>query len=216
VRGELKLSSSGLVTKKAVLEYLGWTDTERISGDKVAGAIQVGDELTRPKGRYCQIDIDEIYNDEVVLKGGIGLSSKSLVSVVEGARSLVVFLVTIGSELENRAANLEKEGDFIKSRLLDGYGSEKLMLETRSLQKQVKQEVEDAYGYQMSHRYCPGYGDWPTTELKKLFSIVNHDEIDVSLTKSSMMKPRKSHSGVWGIGPEVKTKYKGSKFHRFM
>jgi cobalamin-dependent methionine synthase I len=47
--------------------------------------------------------------------------------------------------------------------------------------------------------FSPGYCDWPITDQKKLFSMFDSNELDVELTDSCFMQPRKSISGVFGI-----------------
>jgi cobalamin-dependent methionine synthase I len=49
-------------------------------------------------------------------------------------------------------------------------------------------------------RFSPGYCDWKIHEQKKVFSVLENDLIDVDLNESYLMAPRKSVSGVFGIG----------------
>jgi len=49
--------------------------------------------------------------------------------------------------------------------------------------------------------FSPGYCDWPVTEQKKLFGIFDSNHLEVELTDSCFMNPRKSISGVFGITP---------------
>jgi cobalamin-dependent methionine synthase I len=51
-------------------------------------------------------------------------------------------------------------------------------------------------------RFSPGYCDWPISEQKKVFELVQADMIGVSLNESFLMNPRKSVSGLFGITEE--------------
>ena len=49
--------------------------------------------------------------------------------------------------------------------------------------------------------FSPGYCDWPITDQKKLFGIFDTNELEVELTDSCFMQPRKSISGIFGVTP---------------
>jgi len=50
-------------------------------------------------------------------------------------------------------------------------------------------------------RFSPGYCDWPVTEQKKLFELLEPHKAGVDLTESCLMRPRKSISGVIPLFP---------------
>jgi cobalamin-dependent methionine synthase I len=54
-------------------------------------------------------------------------------------------------------------------------------------------------GKQVTLCFSPGYCDWPITEQKKLFALLDSQEVDVELNDSCLMTPRKSISGIFGI-----------------
>ena len=62
----------------------------------------------------------------------------------------------------------------------------------------------------VSLRFSPGYCDWPIEEQKKIFSLFEDDQINVRLSESCLMSPRKSISGVFGV-----TRPMISPFHRY-
>ena len=56
-----------------------------------------------------------------------------------------------------------------------------------------------AEGKKATLRFSPGYCDWPLTDQKKLFSFFDSFQLNVKLTDSCLMQPRKSISGVFGV-----------------
>jgi len=52
----------------------------------------------------------------------------------------------------------------------------------------------------ISRRFSPGYCDWNVKQQEILFRILKDDTAGVSLTDECLMVPRKSVSGIIGIG----------------
>ena len=57
-----------------------------------------------------------------------------------------------------------------------------------------------ADGFVISRRFSPGYCDWDVSQQKMIFEAVNADSIGVHLTDECLMIPKKSISGIIGIG----------------
>ncbi len=84
--------------------------------------------------------------------------------------------------------------------LLDAMGS--VMVE--NLVEQFQSHMGEHYQAQdklVTLRFSPGYCDWPVTEQKKLFKLLDFKKIGVELSDSCLMQPRKSISGVFGLYP---------------
>ncbi|MCK4550283.1 MAG: hypothetical protein KAU49_08925 [Candidatus Krumholzibacteria bacterium] len=106
----------------------------------------------------------------------------------------VAFCVcTIGPALEERVTALSKEGDMLAAVVLDAIGSAAAEATARYANDHIE-EAAAAVGLKISCRASPGYGNWDVKEQKKLFELVPAGRIGVTLTKSSMMVPRKSVS----------------------
>jgi cobalamin-dependent methionine synthase I len=58
-----------------------------------------------------------------------------------------------------------------------------------------------AKGGRVTLRFSPGYCDWHITEQEKLFRALDSNHLDVELTDSCLMQPRKSISGIFGVLP---------------
>ncbi|MBA7609713.1 hypothetical protein ES703_16904 [subsurface metagenome] len=52
------------------------------------------------------------------------------------------------------------------------------------------------------HWWSPGYGDWNPMENRKIFSIVDGNQIGIRVKESGMMTPRKSYTCAMPLGPE--------------
>jgi cobalamin-dependent methionine synthase I len=57
-------------------------------------------------------------------------------------------------------------------------------------------------GQGVTLRFSPGYCDWPLDEQRPLFELfTDHAALEVELSRSCLMSPRKSVSGLFGILP---------------
>lgn len=127
--------------------------------------------------------------------------SQELAARCNSAKELVVFIVTIAPWLEKQVKQLLSE-ESVVAFILDNYGSEAVSAIARQV-RQVIQGYASSKGYQVGERYCPGYGDWDTREQRKLFSLLNGNQIGVRLSPDFMMAPRKSYACILPLGPGV-------------
>jgi cobalamin-dependent methionine synthase I len=169
--------------------------SKRIRND-TKNAVKEVNRLINAKAVYKEIPITS-ENGSVTLDEDINIRSKRLNYVLRSCDKAVVFIVTIGSEVEEM---IERK---MKSQPHYGY----LLDAAASLAAEAAAEyvndliVKNMFndGEQTTLRYSPGYCDWPLTEQKKLFKILLNDEIDIQLSDQCLMSPRKSISAIIGI-----------------
>lgn len=163
-------------------------------------AVEIGRELLKPAACYDIFPLEEVIPPLVKLEG-IFFTSEEISVRCRGAQELAVFVVTIGPQLEKRVEQLFRTKPAM-TLILDNYGSETVVALACQV-RQVIREYARSKGYQVGERYCPGYGDWNTKELQKLFRLIGGNKIGVKLKASSMMWPRKSYACVLPIGAKV-------------
>jgi len=146
--------------------------------------------LARPKAVSTTIDIPSLK-----------FKSGKLAHYLRCAEEARVFLVTIGPRLERAATEHMSSGDALGGYFLDKIGS----LAAESLAESFEKDLRKAMARKkrsVSSRFSPGYCDWPIEEQFGLDRILKFRKAGVRLTRSCMMVPRKSISGILGIGPE--------------
>ena len=154
--------------------------------------------LSKPNYTQKVKKITRIGEDLIELEGGIRFSSGKISQYIKGASHVVIYLVTIGEEIEN-AASLETKGkEPLEGYLLDRLGS----FAVESLAEAVENKIRKDYSIlrkSVSRRYSPGYCDWPIEEQRILNKIIDYSKIGVSLTESCMMNPKKSISAIVAV-----------------
>jgi hypothetical protein len=138
----------------------------------------------------------------ISLDGDKALHGPLLPAIFPEAKELAVILVTIGPKLEKQVTDYSKKGAALQGMTLDGIGSaavDKLVAEFLRL---IATEVSSR-GYEISSPVGPGMPGFPLTEQWNLLGLVKAGEIEVTLTSSGMMVPRKSTSMVMGVGPQM-------------
>lgn len=120
------------------------------------------------------------------------------------ATELVVILMTLGPELEDRAIKLTHTST-TEGYILDSVGGAAL----RYISNTVCSYFEELFasrGLKISHPYDPGMEGWPVeTGQPEIFSVLNGEEAGVRLNEHFMMIPKKSMTMVMGAGKDIAT-----------
>ena len=125
---------------------------------------------------------------------------KKISSYIKGADEICLFLATLGNKLEDEASRLMKEGQQLQGYLLDSIGS----IAAEDLAEDFEESLRNKKALKnrsVSNRFSPGYCQWPLKDQPKLDKMLVFHKAGVKLTKSFMMTPKKSISGIIGIGP---------------
>jgi len=145
-------------------------------------------------------DINLVQDSHVVIEGEIVFESKVIAPLLEQCEKAAVFLVTIGEHLEEMAHRLAEDGLIVQATVLDAIGSVAAEGVADYVQGKIK-ETANNQGLVISQRFSPGYCDWDISQQRTVFWAVSGDSMGIHLTDGYLMIPRKSISGVIGIGP---------------
>jgi hypothetical protein len=140
--------------------------------------------------RRCYI---ELKDENAIMIDGIRLTSRVLRKHTDGVELVFPYAVTIGSELEEKARGCK---DILKQYYLDMVGNIALI----SARKYLEDQLRTRYALGCISYMSPGsLKDWRLDEQRPLFTILGVVEasIGVSLTKSLLMIPKKSLSGIY-------------------
>jgi hypothetical protein len=194
------------LTEKVDLETLltlaGYSDKRPAPRRLVSAAEQVIEltrTLARPRAVY------EVYetaraSDGAVILGGGRFSGKILTRVLEGSDLAAVYAVTLGPELDDESSRLAATGDVLSSVLLDTAGSLALTKASISFIGRVFAAEAAPRGYVVTSPFGPGQCRWDLAEQRVLFDLIEPSRIGISLTDTFLMIPKKSVSGIMGIG----------------
>jgi hypothetical protein len=155
-------------------------------------------ELIKPAAYYTIKPITDVTNSKISVDGLI-FTSHNLARVFSGCSQAAIFAVTIGEALEKEVAQLTKEGLILKASVLDAVGSVAVEKVADELEGIIRNNAA-ANGHKTGWRYSPGYCDWDITQQKELFRGLNNESIGVNLSDTCLMRPRKSISGIIGMG----------------
>lgn len=155
----------------------------------------------QPSCSYRIMDIRRVRRPRVTLENGTTttITSEVLSWVLYPCQQAVIFVASIGQGLEDRVSQLMKDGHMVKATLLDAVGSEAAEKTACHLQERVR-EFATLGGADITLRYSPGYCDWDITQQSILFEAMDSAPTGVSLSEECVMVPRKSVSGIIGLG----------------
>ena len=155
--------------------------------------------LVEPSYTCIIRDIKLVHGARVVIEDSIVFQSEVIARLLEQCKKAAVFLVTIGSHLEEMVCRLTEDGLMLQATVLDAIGSVSAEELANFVQSRVG-EVARAQGLYTSQRFSPGYCDWDVGQQKMVFRAVSGNSAGVRLTEGCQMLPRKSMSGIIGIG----------------
>jgi hypothetical protein len=144
--------------------------------------------LLEPRGALERFPLSDATAVQLPLPGPTGALS-----------GFALGLVTIGPELESRAADAMRAGDATDALLLDAIGSAAAEAAADSLGDLLARMgtaeaggAEDRPERGPTCRISPGYGGWPLAAQEAIFARLPHAAVGVQLLPTMLMVPRKS------------------------
>jgi len=190
------------INRRAALRHLGYKPSSKID-DRIKNMIDTAFtravEMAEPRGLYFTDKIAEHTEGEVVLDCGFRIRSKQVSRLLKACVEMVVFAATIGPDAETEAAKLmdKKPAEAV---ILDAAAGEATEGAVEYIHRSVQSDAHRR-GLHLTPRFSPGYGDWSLEAQRELFPHLKPEKIGITLNQSCMMIPRKSVSGIVGLGP---------------
>ncbi len=189
------------ISKERVFRLLGKKDkgvSARLSR-KIDKHIAGMEKTIRPKVLYTTKKIEKIEGGTLTLEGGVKLKSAKISKTLGKCERITFFLATIGEQVDDVIETSLSEKKLSDAYIYDAIGSAAVEATVDDFQNKMDKAVK-AKNQRTTLRFSPGYCDWKISEQKQVFSVLENDLIDVDLSESYLMAPRKSVSGVFGIG----------------
>lgn len=190
------------ITKEQVGRLFGYGKNKKLSrriSNKLDEYIGKTLSIIRPTILYTQKKIEKIEKGYLMLEDNITFKSARLSSTLKKCDRTTVFLATIGKEIDEKIQALMTQKKITEAYVFDAIGSAAVEGVVENFQRKFDTNAV-AERETSTLRFSPGYCDWQVQEQKKLFSVLDNSIIGVDLSQSCLMTPRKSVSGVFGIG----------------
>jgi len=155
--------------------------------------------IIKPKVLYAVREVERTGHDCLILRGCSPFRSRSLTLAIKRCENAVIFLATIGRQLDSEITGLMDRGRLMQAYIIDAVGSVAVERTAEEFQGRMDRDLSAANRH-TSMRFSPGYCDWELPEQRKIFRILDGALIDVEINTGCLMSPRKSVSGVFGIG----------------
>ena len=197
-----------------VLDFIRSTDLEE-EHPAVIFIREILDELNFDSGitgGYRVVDVDDLNVKAGILKINhqeLNLGRQVCGYIKESTRA-ALFLCTAGEDFTRMTNALNEQGDIMEAYILDAIGS----LTVENAMDKIQDTIRLSYKVEhlkISNRYSPGYCNWPLTDQKALFELIGDNSTGITLSDSCLMTPRKSVSGIIGIGKNLKHHEYGCK-----
>jgi hypothetical protein len=198
----LALDNQIAIEKQQVLHRIGYDDEGEPSNridSLVNDYIENYHDLIAPSYSYNFCDIKWVNENRVGLDNSIVLKSKVIATLLSRCEIAAFFVLTIGSYLEDMVAYLAKERLVLQATVLDAIGSGTAEKLANQVEEKIK-KIANTGNLITSRRFSPGYCDWKVNQQEMVFRALSNDTGGVRLTDSLLMMPRKSISGIIGIG----------------
>lgn len=199
------------VDAERILRVQGYRDPVRIRprirkiAERAAADIA---NIAVPDVRYLRCPIDSVGNGILALEGGHRFTCAAFDRLLGDAREVVVFVMTLGSGMENAVADRFAASEPVDGLFLECAGWLCIEKATRKLATHISDELAPE-GLGVTIRLGPGYdykaGDeraaWGLEEQPGLFAMFGDALLPVELLESCAMMPKLSRSGLFGAAP---------------
>jgi hypothetical protein len=160
-------------------------------------AVAAVERHVRPRAELRSYRVGEAAG-RVLVDEEVELRSPKLARVLAPCHRIVVFVVTLGPGIDELVDDAMCRRPHL-GLMLDTAASMAAERQADRLTHLLGGRLDPGLG--LTLRYSPGYCDWPLREQSKLFDLLPERPAGATLSTDYLMTPRKSVSGVIGIGP---------------
>ncbi len=198
------------VDAERILRVHRYRDPNRIRpvirriAERAAADISV---LAHPEARYRRIRILSNEAGILDLEGGARFTCAAFPRLLAGCGEVVVFVLTLGPGLDEAVAARIAADEPVDALFLEAAGWLAVERATRRLAAEINAAIA-AEGLGVTFRMGPGYdyrldsGErerWELDQQAVLFSVFGDASLPIELLESSVMQPKMSRSGLFGI-----------------
>lgn len=196
-----------------MLRIHGYRDLDKVrpvirkAADDIA---RRAEELMVPQAHARRIDVAAYDDERLTLVDGTVFEDVAFENVLDGARTVVAVVLTVGSALDEAVIASMDKGVFepLDALFLETAGWLGIEWTTRAFVRDLQSRVRGE-GVKVTRRLGPGYQykiggeqvNWPLEQQRQLFSVFDGDELPVTLMDSCAMLPKMSRSGLYGLVP---------------
>ncbi|MEM7224347.1 MAG: hypothetical protein AAF495_15305 [Pseudomonadota bacterium] len=191
------------IRPETLLRIQGYRDMSQVRDDVRAYATDMSErakQLVQPEAHYRRARVDHCGDGLLKLACGATFHGHELTQVLEGCQELIVFVLTLGPNLDDESIRMLGQEDVVEALFLETAGWIAIEQATRDLARHLQSSVSAA-GLRLTRRTGPGYADWPLEEQSTLFQVMAGAPHKITLLESFAMLPKKSRSGVYGLKP---------------
>ncbi len=158
------------------------------------------DSLLEPAALSVTLPVIKCDHGRVNFEGG-SFEGPLVTRTLAGAARLSLTLCTIGPRLEEKVSELMNT-EPVKALALDGAGTAAISWLSSAVIDLLNAEAEQN-GLKTGMKGEPGQEGWPIEQQRVIFGLLPAEQIQVRLTDSCLMLPRKSLTFVIGQGKEM-------------
>ncbi|MDT3701063.1 MAG: Vitamin B12 dependent methionine synthase activation subunit [Thermincola sp.] len=159
--------------------------------------------LVRPTAIWCEAAVGKIGEQEVILADGQKLASRLLAKAARTAEKFILFTMTIGNAMDDRAAEYHKAGKVMETFIIDAVGTAYITKSALAALERIN-ELCHSNGLETTFPMGPGHSYWSEMgDMKTIFNILRPERVNLKLTESNLMIPRKSVAMVLGVGRKL-------------
>ncbi len=183
--------------------------------DETVKAIETAEKLWQPRAVYEDFTVNGIEGDEILLETR-GVDNRTRIKIgphidlLEMAESAMIYVVTVGSELDRHVTELNQGNHLLEAYLLDSVGVVALSEVDKAVRREAEKKARNR-NWGVSDRLGPGsLMGWDLTGQRVIASLVDIEKIDLVINESCVLIPFKSASSLIGMGPAYPSKKVGS------
>jgi len=155
--------------------------------------------LAQPKATWQTYNYDST-TATIMAPTPLVLQSAKIINYLSQAVQIAVIALTIGPKLEQQVSDYFTLGEYTSGLLLDAAGTAAVEVAADQVCDFIKNQAA-SQGYLALPRFSPGYGGWDITVQPLILELANGEEINLTVTDSCMLLPRKSITAVIGFTP---------------